>query len=131
QPPPEQPKKTGKIGFVLSMIAALAVLCRILIVVISYLFPVSGMLDFIVPYIYTVKVEQDMISVIIFLFLTSVMLYAAAGTRSQKRHGLMGKLVIVFSVAIFLVEAITSINLIGASLMALGVAGGLLAWKGK
>ncbi|MFH1237074.1 MAG: hypothetical protein V1648_01570, partial [Candidatus Aenigmatarchaeota archaeon] len=46
QPPPEQPKKTGKIGFVLSMIAALAVLCRILIVVISYLFPVSGMLDF-------------------------------------------------------------------------------------
>jgi hypothetical protein len=131
QSPPEQPKKTGKIGFALSMIAALAVLCRILIVVILYIFPVSGVLDFIVPCIYSVKVEQDMMSVIIFLFLTSVMLYAAAGTRSQKRHGLMGKLVIVFSVAIFLIEAVTSINPIGISLMVIGVAGGLLAWKGK
>ena len=113
------------------MIAALAVLCRILIVVILYIFPVSGVLDFIVPCIYSVKVEQDMMPVIIFLFLTSMMLYAAASTRSQKRHGLMGKLVIVFSVAIFLIEAVTSINVIGISLMALGVAGGLLAWKGK
>ena len=129
--PSDQPKKTGKIGFALSIIAAVAVLCRILFVVVFYIFPVSGMLDFIIPYIYSVKVEQDMVSVIIFLFVTSMMLYAAAGTMSQKRHGLMGKLVIVYAVAIFLIEAITSINPIGISLMALGIAGGLLAWKGK
>jgi hypothetical protein len=64
------------------------------------------------------------------LFVGSMMLYAAIKTRNPEKHKKMGKMVLVYTIVIFLVAGgfVSYTNII---FLALGIAGGLLAWKGK
>ncbi len=129
----------GRIGFILGLLAGVILISVLSLNFVIYFFapepnPVfiyilggTSASDYMQKVVF-LKSPSGLFSSILLLFFVMMLIYAVLKMRDPEKHKKMGKFVVIYSLVI-LIATLGSYTGIIASI--LGIAGGLLGWKGK